>query len=118
MSVRRVEDAPVRAQVPLLREVRSRLVSTVGRHTRRTKSGKRVPVRKHSRKTLQPKRAWKNAKRAGRAAKRKRKAAAALYGAAAVSEIVGFATVRSGGLALMGLGLVLAGAGAWMKART
>lgn len=120
VPVCRVEVAPNRAPVPLLRKVRSRLVSKVKPHTRRTKHGT-VKVRQHSRKgRLQApnKRPWKNLKRGRRAFKQRRKTAAVIYGAAAASEVVGFLTLRGGGWTLMAAGVGLAAVGTWMKART
>src|SRR5690606_4468260 len=87
VPVRRVQAAPVRPPDPPLRKVRSRLVSHVRTHTRRTKHGT-VKVRQHSRKgRLQPKRAWANAKRAYRAARRKHRGKAATFRCAAVLRI-------------------------------
>src|SRR5690606_26280021 len=118
VPVRRVQAAPVRPPGPPLRKVRSRLVSHVRPHTRRTKRGP-VRVKRHTRKgKLQPRRAWANAKRSRRALKQRRRAAAALYATAAVSEIVGFATLRGGGALFIALGVALAGLGYAAKRRT
>jgi hypothetical protein len=83
------------------------------------RGGKTYPRKAHSRKgRLQPRRAWANAKRSRRALKQRRRAAAALYAGAAVSEIVGFATLRGGGALFIALGVALAGLGYAAKRRT
>lgn len=91
-------------------------MAKVGAHKRRTRHGT-VKVRPHSRK-LQPRRAWANAKRSRKALKQRRNAAAALYAGAAVSEIVGFVTLRGGGAVFIALGVGLAALGYAAKRRT
>lgn len=91
-------------------------MAKVGAHKRRTRQGT-VKVRPHSRK-LQPRRAWANAKRSRKAINQRRKAAAVLYAGAAVSEIAGFLTFRTGGAVLIGAGVVMAAAGYGLTRRT
>lgn len=80
-------------------------------HTRRAHTRKgRLQAPRH--------RPWKNTKRGARAFKQRRKVAAACYWAAAGSEVIGFATFRGGGWALMLAGLGLAATGKWLKERT
>lgn len=83
-------------------------MSTVGKHTRRTKSGKRVPVRKHSRK-LQPKRAGKNAKRAVKASRAGNNKRAMVLASVAAAEIGGWMAFRGVGIALATIGVLAIG---------
>jgi hypothetical protein len=64
---------------------------------------------------LRPARAWFNAKRSLWMLRDRRKAAAALYGTAAVTEILAFTVARSAGALLIVLGAGLAAAGYGLK---
>jgi len=99
-------------------------MTQVRTHTRQTKNG-RVKVEQHTRagdrqapQWFQPRRAWRNAKRSRWSLKDRRKAAAAAWGAAAVSEIVGFLAFKTVGAlcVVLGAAFVLLGTKMWARA--
>lgn len=100
--------------------------SSVRAHTRQTKHGK-VKVSQHSRAVdgvptapqwFQPRRAWRNAKQSRRLFRKSKHTASLLFGAAAVSEVLGFAVFKGAGALFIVLGVGFAVLGYGMKDRT